>query len=143
MPCILVVDDNPSILEAMDYYFRAQGYAVQLAIDGPTALRVAAAGNVDLVMLDLEMPRMSGFEVCEAIRGDPALRRLPVVVMTGRLTRQASIRAMAAGASVVLGKPFDLTNLKQTLERLLSAPVVEKIDEGQDDEHLNPDDDRP
>ena len=143
MPCILIVDDNPSVLEAMDYYLRAQGYAVQLALDGPTGLRLAAAGKVDLIMLDIEMPRMSGFAVCEAIRGDPALRHLPVVVMTGRLTREAAARALAAGASIVLGKPFDLPALKQTLERLLSVPVVQKIDQGQDDGDLDADNDHP
>ena len=143
MPCILIVDDNASVLEAMDCYFRFLGYSVLLASSGPEGLRLAAAEPVDLVLLDIEMPQMSGLEVCRIIRENPALRHLPVIVMTGRLTREVAARAYATGASVVLGKPFDLTQLKKTLEKLLSAPVVEKENRREDEQHLDQDDDHP
>jgi CheY-like chemotaxis protein len=124
MPSILVIDDNTAVLEAMDCFLRAQGYAVLLAENGPAGLRLAARQHVDLVLLDIEMPQMSGLEVCRLIRADPALRHLPVLIMTGRPTRDCFLRGREAGASLVVGKPFDLTRLQSVIAGLLSAAAA-------------------
>jgi DNA-binding response OmpR family regulator len=138
MPCVLIIDDNESILQALEFYLKFEGYAVLLAMDGSSGLRQAAGNPVDIVLLDIEMPQMSGLEVCAAIKGNPALCHMPVVMMTGRPTRDLVTRAVAAGAALVLGKPFDLENLRKTLAGLLgpatASPAVPEVEYGQADE---------
>jgi CheY-like chemotaxis protein len=77
---------------------------------------------VHLVLLDIDMPIMDGIAVCKAIRADAALRHLPVVMMTGRSTREIASRGLAAGALEVLTKPFDLDVLQATLAKHALAP---------------------
>ena len=130
MPRILIIDDQPSVLHALEFFFETEGYEVLLASDGPLALRLANETRVDIVMLDLEMPEMSGLDVCRAFKARPLLAQVPVVIMTGRPTREMIGRAHAAGADLVLAKPFDLDHLRKVFPELIaqaarSVPVPE------------------
>ena len=118
---ILIIDDNVSVLQTLDSYLRNEGHTVIQAESGPLGLRLAAEQRPDLVMLDVEMPRMSGFAACEAIRNDPALRTLPVLMMTARFTQDAVTRGETCGASVVMEKPFKFDQLSATIATLLAA----------------------
>jgi CheY-like chemotaxis protein len=82
---------------------------------------------VEIVLLDVEMPQMSGMAVCEAIKGDPALCQLPVVMMTGRPIRDLVTRAQTAGAARVLSKPFDLEHLRKTFAEFLPAAALSPV----------------
>jgi len=115
MPSVLIIDDNSSVLQSLEFYLQFEGFSVLLASDGASGLKQAAEHPVDIVLLDIEMPLMSGLKVCEKIKSDPTLRHLPVVMMTGRPLRDLVSQAIAAGAALVLGKPFDLDHLRKTL----------------------------
>lgn len=119
---VLVVDDNPSVLRSLEFYLPGIGFDVVSAGDGHSALRLAAEGEVQLILLDVDMPGMNGFAVCRALRADPVLRWLPVVMMTGRSSREVTQEGLAAGARAVLAKPFDFDLLESTLNQNVAAP---------------------
>ena len=87
MARILIIDDSAAICESLAYFFESEGHSVMVADNGSEGLRRAAERPVDVVLLDVEMPGMSGFEVCRAMRDDPALCKLSVVMMTGHTLR--------------------------------------------------------
>jgi CheY-like chemotaxis protein len=121
MASILIIDDIPSVAQSLDFYLQSIGYTVLTASNGKTGLQLAAARNPDLILLDLEMPVMGGVAVCKALKADPVLRLLPVIMMTGQATQEVRNQGLAAGAVVVLSKPFDLENLQATIARSLPA----------------------
>jgi CheY-like chemotaxis protein len=118
---ILVVDDYPSVLVTLEYFLPTIGYAVVTAPDGPTGLEIAGQGGVDLILLDFDMPFMAGIAVCEAIRNNPALRHIPVIMITGRASREAVERGLAAGARAVVTKPFDFRFLESLIVKHLHS----------------------
>src|SRR5512134_3001024 len=81
---ILIVDDEPNIVVPLEYLMRREGYEVAVAEDGEAALAALAGGGADLVILDVMLPRMSGFEVCRRIRADPGLAGLKVLMLTAK-----------------------------------------------------------
>ncbi|MBS0663085.1 MAG: response regulator [Verrucomicrobia bacterium] len=122
MARILVIDDSVQVREAMASCLPGAGHSVVLALDGESGLDKADPAWIDLVLLDVELPRMSGIEVCRALKRDRRLARIPVLMMTGRPTPAVERQALAAGAVVMLGKPFSLEKLLAEVERLLSPP---------------------
>ena len=123
MARVLIVDDNSSVLHSLGYFLQATGHTVELASNGSAGLCRAVQPGVDLVLLDIEMPDISGIAVCRAIKSNPALRRLPVVMMTGRFMQEIVNSAMAAGAALVMSKPFDLEELSATIARFVPARI--------------------
>ncbi len=115
MTRLLVVDDELSILEALQDILSLEGYEVVTAYNGAEGLRRIEEQRPDLVLLDLMMPVMDGREMLRRVREDPALKDLPVVVMSAGRIAEAERRA----ASATLAKPFDLDHLLQTLARHL------------------------
>jgi len=128
MPRVLVIDDNSSVLQTLEFLLQSEGYDVLSATDGPSGLRLAAEQAVDVVMLDIDMPKMSGIAVCAVLKSDPELSHLPVLMMTGRPTEEAIERAKSVGASIVLGKPFDLHHLRATIAELLRRPLFTPLE---------------
>ena len=120
MARILVIDDNPAVLQSLGFFLEAAGHTVFLAASGEAGLRCATGKPIDLVLLDIEMPGMSGFAICSAMRDDATLREVPVVMMTGRLLGEVTGPAKNAGARMVIGKPFDLELLHATIARNLA-----------------------
>ena len=120
MASILLIDDTPSVLAALDYCLKSVGYEVLLAGDGRKGLQLAGEKSPDLIMLDLEMPLLNGVAVCRALKADPLLKRIPVLMMTGQATQEARRQALAAGAIVVMSKPFDLEVLEATVARCIA-----------------------
>ncbi len=109
---ILVIDDYPSILVAFEFYLPTIGYAAVTAYDGRSGLEALAQGGIDLVLVDMDMPAMGGVAFCQAVKGNPDHRHIPVIMMTGRVTREARERGLAAGAREVVTKPFDFRRLE-------------------------------
>lgn len=124
MDRILIIDDTASVLAALDYFLKSIGYDVALAGNGRNGLQLAAEFSPDLILLDLEMPLMNGVAVCRALKGDPALARIPVMMMTGQATQEARRQALAAGALVVMTKPFDLEVLQATITSSIASGRV-------------------
>ncbi len=116
---ILVIDDYPSVLVTLEYYLPTIGYSVVTAPDGPTGLEIASQAKVDLILLDFDMPFMAGISVCEAIRASPTLNHIPVIMITGRASRESMERGLAAGANAVVTKPFDFRFLESLIVKHL------------------------
>jgi len=123
-PKILAVDDNKQNLELLTRALSAAHYEVVTATDGPTALQVIDGGAVDLVLLDVMMPGMSGYEVCEKIRANDATRLLPVVMLTALHDVSHRIRGIAAGADDFLTKPFNREELLTRVKSLLRIKTL-------------------
>ena len=108
MTRVLVVDDDPQILRALRINLRARSYEVDVAADGATALRTAAAHPPDLVVLDLGLPDLDGAEVIRGLRG---WTNVPIIVLSGRAEGADKVGALDAGADDYLTKPFGVDEL--------------------------------
>ena len=104
---ILVVDDTLAARELLEDLLTSEGYAVVACENGRDALAEAIARPPDLVLLDVMMPQMSGFEVCERLRANPAVAEVPILIMTALHDRASRLRGLEAGADDVLVCPFD------------------------------------
>ncbi len=130
---ILIVDDNVQNAELLQAYLEPLNSHVRIAVDGVDALEKVAQKQPDIILLDIMMPRMSGFEVCRRIKGDPETRDIPVV-MVSALNEMADVeRGIESGADDFLSKPVNklelltrvksvlrVRHLKNELERTLS-----------------------
>ena len=118
-PKILVADDEPNIVISLEYLLRREGYTVHVARDGQEALDAIAADEPDLVLLDVMMPKKSGFEVCQEVRANDAWQAIKIVMLTakGRDTDQA--KGLALGADAYVTKPFSTRDLINQIADLL------------------------
>ncbi|HEY3111012.1 MAG TPA: response regulator [Chloroflexota bacterium] len=117
-PQVLVVDDDPAILDVLDEFVGDDlGLAVARASNGAAALAAIAARRPDLVLLDLRMPVLDGFEACRRLKADPATRAIPVVAVSADGNRGA---ALACGCDDFLAKPFDLDAIERVVRRWLA-----------------------
>src|SRR5436190_21161775 len=108
-PCILIIEDDPALLRGLKDNFEAQNYVVTPARDGEAGLTSALADPPDLVILDIMLPKMNGFEICRAIRA----RRLemPIIMLTAKGQEQDIIRGLELGADDYVTKPFSIREL--------------------------------
>jgi signal transduction histidine kinase len=119
VPTVLVVDDEVYNLEVLQGFLHLEGFHVVTAEDGETALRTMPASRPDLVLLDVRLPGVDGFEVCRRIKNDPATAFVPVVIVTALQGTQERLRGAAAGADEFLSKPYDHTELITRVKALL------------------------
>lgn len=111
-PCILLVDDDVDAAQAMAYHLeRAGGYRTAVAGSGPKALECVRELAPDLVVLDVRMPGMSGYEVCETLKSDPETKDIPVVFVTARTDTEAVVKGLELGADDYIGKPYPVAEL--------------------------------
>jgi CheY-like chemotaxis protein len=116
---VLIADDNEQNRELLDAYLADEGYTVLFANDGQEAMDVVDAQEVDLILLDIMMPRMSGYEVCEQLKADAEKRDIPVLMVTA-LNEQGDIeKAVKAGCDDFLTKPVNQLELKTRVRSLL------------------------
>lgn len=118
MTRILFVDDDPVILDLLRLNFELEGHEVATAADGREGLEAARAGEFDVVVLDVMMPEIDGFVVCEMLRADPATADLAIVLLTARAQMADRARGVDAGADAFVTKPFDPLELVELVERL-------------------------
>ena len=111
VPIVLVVDDVPANRELLEGYLDELGYDVRQARDGVEALDAIAADEPDLILLDIDMPRLDGISVCERLKAHPTRRLIPIVILTASNDRSTRLRGLAAGADDFLSKPFDAKEL--------------------------------
>jgi two-component system cell cycle response regulator len=113
---ILIVEDNPANLELMRYLLAAAGHELLLAVDGAQGLELAAGERVDVILCDLQLPDIDGFEVLRRIRADAVLRRIPVVAVTALAMVGDRDKALAAGFDGYLSKPIEPTTFARDVE---------------------------
>jgi signal transduction histidine kinase/DNA-binding response OmpR family regulator len=115
---ILCIDDEPDVLTFLQFTFEDAGYTVLMARDHDSAIAEAKERNPDLICLDLNMPGKGGFEVLKTLRADPALRHIPVVVVS---VSSEEARCLASGALRYLAKPVEAANLLSTVHEVLDG----------------------
>src|SRR5678816_2575172 len=103
---VLVVDDEPDIVALVAYHLAKAGYRVSTAVSGPDALAAARRDRPSLIVLDLMLPGLSGFDVIEQLRDDPATATIAVLMLTARKDEPDRIRGLSLGADDYLTKPF-------------------------------------
>src|SRR5690606_16739651 len=124
---ILVVDDSRDNLEILATRLRFRGYAVETAASGEEALARVAENPPDLILLDIMMPGIDGYEVARRIKGDPTLPFIPIILLTARDTTQDKVEGLDAGADDYLTKPINFPELEARVRSML------RIKELQDD----------
>lgn len=135
---ILVVDDNPNNLAVLENILNVEGYAVRAANSGEVALKAVAARKPDLILLDVMMPGLNGFEVCHRLKADPGTASIPVLFISAMSETDEKIKAFEAGGQDYITKPFAEqevlarvgTHLRlYRMERSLQAEVVAAVEE--------------
>lgn len=117
---ILIADDEPNIVLAIEFVLQEEGYRVRVAHDGQEALDAIAAELPDLLLLDVMLPRASGFEVCQRIRANPAWRGLRVVMLSAKGRDVEVQKGLALGADAYVTKPFAIDELLAEVARQLA-----------------------
>lgn len=118
---VLIVEDEENILLSLEFLLSKEGYAVNIARDGAAALRALEEQPPDLVLLDVMLPLIDGFEVCRLIRNNPALRGTRIMLLTARGREAEIARGIALGADSYLTKPFSTRDLMHKVRSLLSG----------------------
>ena len=120
---ILIADDEPSIVAAVEFLLQRRGYEVHVARDGDEALRLVEACNPDLVLLDVMMPQKSGYEVCTRIRARPDLQHIKIIMLSAKGRDAEVSKGLALGADVYVTKPFSTRELMAKIHGLLEPGV--------------------
>ena len=115
---ILVADDDPAVLDAVGEVLAHDGYEIETAEDGATALKSVLDQPPALLVLDVTMPRLNGWEVCAIVRRQSHTREVPILFLTGRVELRDQITAMQVGGSDHLKKPFDADELRAKVRAL-------------------------
>lgn len=116
---ILVVDDLPANTRVLEALLTRDGYRVTVAEDGEQALEIVARERPDLVLLDILMPKMDGYEVCRQLKSDPLTRLIPVVLVTGLTDTDSRVRGLEVGADDFMAKPFIVPEMRARVASLL------------------------
>jgi DNA-binding response OmpR family regulator len=116
---ILVVDDEPSIVLSLEFLMKQAGYAVRTATDGDAALQAIRDTPPDLVLLDVNLPKRNGYEVCEAVRANPAWKSVRIIMLTAKGRDVERQKGLAMGADDYVTKPFSTQEVVQKVRAML------------------------
>ena len=117
---VLIVDDEPNIVTALDYLLHRNGYEVRIASNGEDALRQVEAFGPDLVLLDVMMPRQSGYDVCQRMRDRRDWNGIKIVILSAKGRDAEVSKGLALGADLYVTKPFSNAELVARIEELLA-----------------------
>jgi len=119
MKKILIVDDEANIVISLEFLMKKEGFHVAVANDGEEALELIASFAPDLVLLDVMMPKKSGYEVCEAVRRNPERAGLKIVMLTAKGRETEIAKGLALGADAYITKPFSTKDLVAKVRSVL------------------------
>jgi len=117
---ILIVEDEESLLKLESILLTSKGYQVEGVADGRAALEAIKNHAPDLVLLDIMLPEIDGFEVCRRIKEDPATKHIPVIMLTAKKSREDMARGEQVGADWYITKPFKSAMVIETIQRFIS-----------------------
>jgi DNA-binding response OmpR family regulator len=116
---ILIADDEPNIVVSLEFLMKQKGYAVKVVNDGEAALAAVGEFAPDLILLDVMMPRMSGYDVCQKIRENPAWAAIRIVMLSAKGRDIEVTKGLAVGADAYVTKPFSTKDLIAKVQELL------------------------
>jgi len=126
-PVILCVDDEPANLRLLTRMLGLGGYEVVVANDGREAFDAVSSGRIDLVIMDVMMPEIDGYEACRLIKADERYRHIPVIMITALGSRTDRIRAIEEGADEFLVKPFDRVEVLARVKMLVRTKQLDDM----------------
>lgn len=118
-PKILLVEDEVDLVELLQTRLGNNGYDVDAAYDGKQAVEKVRRNRPDIIILDIMLPKMNGYEVCDIIKKDANLKNIPIVVLSARVQDADKKKAFEAGADAYITKPFDSADLMKAVENYL------------------------
>ncbi len=116
---VLIVDDEEYIVTSLEYVVKSAGYEVAIAYDGEQAMEKVIAIVPDLLILDVMMPKLDGFEVCEKIRANPLWKSIRIIMLTAKGRDSEREKGMSLGADAYMTKPFSTRDILKRVEELL------------------------
>jgi DNA-binding response OmpR family regulator len=116
---VLIVDDEPSIVLSLEFLMKQAGYLVRTATDGERALQAIREAPPDLVLLDVNLPRRSGYEVCETVRANPAWAEVRILMLTAKGRDIERQKGLALGANDYVTKPFSTREVVRKVKEML------------------------
>lgn len=116
---VLIVDDEPNIVISLEFLMKREGFEVSIARDGEEALRKVEESVPDLILLDVMMPKKSGFEVCQQLRANPAYSALKIIMLTAKGRDTEVTKGLDLGADAYMTKPFSTKELAAQVKSLL------------------------
>lgn len=131
--CVLIIEDEQAIVDILKFNFQKEGYKVLEAMDGATGLELALSENPDLILLDVMLPRMDGFEVCKKIREKSSV---PVIMLTAREEEVDKVLGLELGADDYMTKPFSIRELTARVKANLRRTSIDRASVGQDNSSL-------
>ncbi len=118
---ILIVEDEESLLKLESILLTTKGYLVQGATTGLAALEAVADEPPDLILLDVMLPELDGFQVCEQLKKQPETKNIPIILLTARKTPEDVARGEAVGADQYITKPFKSAMVMEVIEKLINS----------------------
>lgn len=118
---ILIVDDEPNILVSLEYLMKREGHAVSVARDGDEALAAILRERPDLVLLDVMLPKKSGFEVCQQVRATDAVKDTLILMLTAKGRDTDVAKGLGVGADAYMTKPFSTRELVEKVRQMLDS----------------------
>lgn len=118
---VLIADDEANIVISLEFLMKREGHAVSIARDGPAALNAIRRDRPDLVLLDVMMPGLSGFEVCQAVRADESLAAVKILMLSAKGRDTDVAKGQALGADAYMTKPFSTRELAEKVRELLGG----------------------
>lgn len=118
---VLIADDEQNIVISLEFLMKREGYEVSIAVDGEEAVQRIRAEQPDLVLLDVMMPKKSGFEVCQEVRADAALGKTRILMLTAKGRDTEMAKGLALGADAYMTKPFSTKELVEKVRTMLGS----------------------
>jgi len=117
---ILVVEDEQALLTLQSMLLSIEGYTVEGVMDGQTALDVVETMKPDLILLDIMLPEVDGFQVCRQLKSNEATRHIPIIILTAKKSKEELIMGEQAGADMYITKPYKTSMVVEAIQRFLS-----------------------
>ncbi len=119
MKKLLIIDDDKAVVDVLYEALASDDRIIRMAYDGKTALNLIGKERFDLVICDLMMPKVHGFQILEWIRSNPELRRTGIIVLTAKSYKRDEDKARQAGASRFISKPFEISDIQEKVKEML------------------------
>lgn len=122
MTNLLIIEDDPDLIELLTHVLGTSGFVIEAVLDGEGGLALLGKKTFDLILLDIMLPSVDGFEVCRRIKAAPRSKNTPVIAVTALSIPGIAEKALKAGADDIILKPFEPSALIEKMKKVLSAP---------------------